>query len=46
MFRAVEPTSITHDVAAELERLTSLDRAVYRAALLRLEGGDAKRAAA
>ena len=46
VFRAVEPTSITHDVAAELERLTSLDRAVYRAALLRLEGGDAKRDAA
>jgi hypothetical protein len=46
VFRAVGSTPVTPEVADELDRLTSLDRVVYRAALRRLEGGGAGRAAA
>ena len=46
VFRAVSTTPVTPEIAGELERLTSLDRIVYRAALRRLDGGDAGRAAA
>ena len=45
VFRRVEPVDVTPAVAAELDRLTSLDRVIYAECLARLEDRATSRAA-